>query len=151
MPNSKMRPRIRVAVVLLSGNQVLLVEHTKDDRSYWLLPGGGLEWGESLHQAATREVEEETGYRVEIGDLQFVSETLSPDNERHVVHLVLGATVVGGELTVPDEARITDVRWFDLESLKGLTLHPPMQRALSKIGPLDERGKRIYLGNLWVD
>ena len=41
------RPRVRAAVAVLHEGRVLLVEHTKDDRRYWLLPGGGLDWGES--------------------------------------------------------------------------------------------------------
>ena len=82
------RPRIRAAVAVLHEGRLLLVEHTKNARSYWLLPGGGLEWGESLHDAVAREVREETGLEVVMGDLLYASETISPDRERHLVHLV---------------------------------------------------------------
>ena len=145
------RPRVRAAVAVLHEGKILLVQHTKADRNYWLLPGGGLDWGETLHQAASREVMEETGIRVSVGDLLFASETLSPDGSKHVVHLVFKAAYLGGEPTIPAEARITDVRWFELNKVSGLTLHPPMQSALSKLEQRDDGTNGVFLGNLWVD
>jgi len=142
---------VRAAVAVLHQGCILLVEHTKDGRCYWLLPGGGLDWGESLHEAACREVLEETGIEVTPGELMFVSETLAPDGSKHVIHLVFGATYRGGELKLPTEDRITDVRWVEVERLTEMTLHPPMQKALSKIQFRDENDDRIFLGNLWVD
>ena len=148
------RPRIRAAVAVLHEGRLLLVEHTKNARSYWLLPGGGLEWGESLHEAVAREVKEETGLEVVVGDLLYVSETISPDRERHLVHLVFQGELRGGEIAVPEEERITDVRWIELSAVSQLTLHPPMQAALSKLNPgtaSHEVPSPVFLGNLWVD
>ena len=45
--------RVRVAVIICRNNQVLLVEHQKKNKKYWLLPGGGVEFGESLVDCAT--------------------------------------------------------------------------------------------------
>ncbi len=149
------RPRIRVAVAVVHDDKLLLVQHTKARQSYWLLPGGGLEWGEGLKDCVTRELLEETGLVIESGELLFLSETLSPDGTRHVIHLVFGGSWVGGELRVPDdEERITDVRWVGLDEVSQLTLHPPMQSALAKLDvqrSLHSEEERIFLGNLWVD
>jgi 8-oxo-dGTP diphosphatase len=150
-PKEEKRPRVRAAVAVLRQGQILLVQHTKADRSYWLLPGGGLDWGESLHQAAQREVAEETGVEVSAGELLFVSETLAPDSSKHVVHLVFEATYQGGEPRVPPEARITDVRWFPLDDVSDLTVHPPMQSDLAKLLSRKKSPERVFLGNLWVD
>lgn len=148
------RPRIRVAIALLHEGKLLLVQHTKGDRSYWLLPGGGLEWGEEVREAGRREVEEETGILAEVGQLALVSETVAPDESRHLLHLVFAARYLGGEPTVPPEDRITDVRWMPLDQVADLVMHPPIQSVLCEL-PVErltfsaEDG--IFLGNLWVD
>ena len=46
-----MQPRIRVSAILRRESKVLLIRHEKTDREYWLLPGGGVNAGESLVQA----------------------------------------------------------------------------------------------------
>ena len=81
------RPRVRVAGILIEDDRVLLIEHTKNDRSYWLLPGGGVDWGESIEEAIKREFLEETNLTVEIENFLFISETLAPDNTKHVINL----------------------------------------------------------------
>ena len=149
--SSDNQPRIRAAVAVISDGRILLVQHSKSGRSYWLLPGGGLDWGESLKEAARREVAEETGLEVDVGDLLFVSETLAPDGSKHVVHLVFAGEYSGGEIDIAKEERITDARWVELSAVQGLVLHPPMQAALAKLDVHDLNASPVFLGNLWVD
>ena len=55
-------PRIRVSAVLRWRDQILLCRHEKPGKEYWLLPGGGVNSGESLVQALRRELWEEVGF-----------------------------------------------------------------------------------------
>lgn len=154
---SRGRPRIRVAVALVEDGKLLLVEHCKDDHRYWLLPGGGLEWGEGLKQAAQRELLEETGVEAEIGHLVLASETVSPDSSRHLLHMVFSARRVSHSPhtpTSPAEERITDVRWLPLEEVADLVFHPPIGKTLCALGMQGLKFRSedpIFLGNLWVD
>ena len=62
-----LEPRIRVSAVLRWEDRVLLCRHEKSGRGeYWLLPGGGVNGGESLVEALRRELEEEVGIGEEL-------------------------------------------------------------------------------------
>ncbi|MEM6415675.1 MAG: NUDIX hydrolase [Pseudomonadota bacterium] len=74
------RPMIGVGAVVFRGNDVLLVKRGKPPfEGQWSIPGGRLEFGETLQSAAKREVFEETGVDVEIVDMLGVFEAL-PDH-----------------------------------------------------------------------
>ena len=49
-----LRPRVRVAGILIEDDKILLIEHLKKDKRYWLVPGGGVDWGESTAEALIR-------------------------------------------------------------------------------------------------
>src|ERR1700730_6290014 len=68
-PVSDRAIRIRVGVLIWRAGEVLLVRHEKGGRSYWLVPGGGVDAGETMVEAGAREMLEETGYHVEMGRL----------------------------------------------------------------------------------
>jgi len=57
--------RPRACGALIHNNSILMVRHVEPTRSYWTLPGGGLEAGETPAEAAVREVWEETSLRVQ--------------------------------------------------------------------------------------
>ncbi len=142
------RIRVRAAVLLLQEETVLLVRHRKGSQTYWLLPGGGVDFGETAPEAARREAAEETGLEVEVGDLALASETIAPDGSRHVLHLVFMASLRGGSLKVGSEERLAEVRFVPLADLPGLDFHPPMAEVVCDLA----RGRapdRLYLGRLW--
>ena len=62
----KTRPRVRVAGILIEDDKILLIEHTKNDKKYWLVPGGGVDWGAIAAEALAREVKEETNRHIEV-------------------------------------------------------------------------------------
>ena len=74
------RLRVRVFGLCRHGERLLLVRHRAllHDGSFWEMPGGGVEFGESLSEAVAREFWEETGLVVRVGELLFVSELLRP-------------------------------------------------------------------------
>src|ERR687896_2045449 len=86
-------PRIRVSAILRWEDRILLCRHEKGERSYWLLPGGGVNSGESLVDALHRELLEEVGIRDELpveGPVAIV-DSIAPQRSfaaKHVVHII---------------------------------------------------------------
>jgi ADP-ribose pyrophosphatase YjhB (NUDIX family) len=104
------------AVVLDDTERVLLAYHS-DDGS-WLVPGGSVQPGESLHEAVVREVHEETGVSVKPNRPHAVVENIVQhgDNSRSFLFVMFsaqaGSTAIGNELGEPGEP-IEDADWFD--------------------------------------
>jgi 8-oxo-dGTP diphosphatase len=143
--------RIRVGVLIWRDGEVLLVRHEKGARSYWLVPGGGVDAGETMAAAGAREVLEETGYDVEIGRLLLVCEAIDPKpGGRHIVNAVYAAMVRGGTLSVgQDDKSLRDARWQPLEALAELEMHPPIGTELLACCQEGGSGAVRVLGNTW--
>jgi ADP-ribose pyrophosphatase YjhB (NUDIX family) len=117
------------AAVRNARGELLLVERT--DNGLWALPGGAQDIGESVVQAAQREVCEETGVDVEITSLSGIY-----SDPRHVIayddgevrqefSLCFHAKPVGGELRSSSESK--EARWVSPDSLQDLKIHPSMR------------------------
>ncbi len=144
-------PRLRVAAAVTRADRLLLVRHRKGEEEYYLLPGGGVKWGESMTEALHREVREETGLEVQAGRLLCVSETLYPDGSRHIVNLVFRGVERGGELRPSSDPRVEGCAFVELDELAGLRLYPPMAAFLQRACAHGYRGGGIYLGTMWRD
>lgn len=114
--------RVAVSAVIRNEAGELLLQQ-RSDNGYWGLPGGGVERGESIHEALVREVWEESGYVIEplrlIGVYSDPSQhqiVRYPDgNVIHYVTIVLEGRVVSGEPTLCDETRA--LRWVPTDQL----------------------------------
>ncbi|NND49222.1 MAG: NUDIX hydrolase [Rhizobiales bacterium] len=118
-------PLVGVSAFIARPGAVLLVKRAKPPLQ-WSLPGGLVELGETLHQAARREVREETGLDIEVGKLATMLDIIRPDDagriERHFVLAVFSAIVKGGDLVAGDDA--AEAEWVGLEALPGRELTP---------------------------
>lgn len=121
------RPFVGVGALVFSdsGEEILLVERGNPPLvGYWSLPGGIVEAGERLEDAMAREVLEETGLRVEVGDIATVFERIMPaDDGRCEYHYILVdfyCTVLGGTLAAGDDSK--QARWRDLKELDSILL-----------------------------
>lgn len=125
-------PRVRVGVVLVEDDSVLMVEQGKGHIGYWLLPGGGLERGETLEAAAAREVDEELGMRIEVVRWLYLVEVLAPDGRRHALNVVCLGRRLGNEAPVPRDPAIRRAAWVPISELTPMDLRPPLADKLQE-------------------
>ncbi len=118
-------PLVGVGAIIIEDSRVLLVKRAHPPlQAQWSIPGGVLEVGELVREAAIREVREETGLSVEPGELLGVYDRILRNPEQRVqYHYVLIDFLchrVGGKLLAADDA--AEVRWFAAEQLPSLSL-----------------------------
>jgi len=148
-------PRIRVSALLRWEGRVLLCRHEKAGRGeYWLLPGGGVNSGESLVAALHRELLEEVGIldKLPVEGPVAIVDSISPQRgfgAKHVVHIIFAGDLSGRSLeaVTSQDAAVRGHRLFDTSELDDIVLHPPIQRFLRRWQPGDPAA---YLGALWA-
>lgn len=82
------------------------------NRSY-KIPGGAVEQGETLEEAAIREVKEETGFEVEIDGIFSVSEAFFEDRGHHAIFFTFRGIIIGGEINLSIPEEIEEITWMD--------------------------------------
>jgi len=132
-------PLVGVGTVIIENSiedsRVLLVKRAHPPlQAQWSIPGGVLEVGELIHEAAIREAREETGLIVDPADLLGVYDRVLRNEEQRVqYHYVLIDFLcrkVGGELAAASDA--AEVRWFTREELPALNLAEDTQDVIRK-------------------
>jgi len=127
------RPIVGIGAVILGPEGVLMIKRGKPPRKgSWSLPGGAQELGETIHDAARREVREETGLDVEILGLIDTVDSIRKDAdgrvEYHYTLIDVAAVVTGGSLGPGSDA--DDARWFDAAEIAAMNLWSETHRII---------------------
>jgi len=141
--------RVRVAGVLINEGKLLLVAHKKNDSIYWLLPGGGVDFGESLTEALEREFLEELNINVKVKDLLLIAETIYPSGDRQILNICFCCQYSGGEYQLGNEQRLYDFNFFTIDEVENMKILPPLNRELINI--LNGGREARYVGKIWGD
>ena len=117
--------RVRACGMLIKNDKVLLLNHhSVGPLGYlWSPPGGGVEFGQSLHETLKREFMEETNLKIEVEDYLFTNEHI--DERHHAIELFFSVRLLSGELTLGTDPELastdqilTDARYFSMEEIR---------------------------------
>ena len=155
-------PRLRnsaKAVIIEDGRLLVIVNQGKNGR-YHILPGGGQEGGETLHEALRRECLEEIGADIEIGELLYLREYIGRNHEfvaddggAHQVEFMFACRLKTrpshDAATVPDTWQV-GIEWMPLDELESVLLYPQtlIPHLMDASEGLPGVGRPIYLGDV---
>lgn len=116
----------RAAAIIIKDEKILLLKRRKPGREYFIIPGGGIEKGETLEMAAIREVKEETNLDVEIENLFFEFDGVYDRHEYFfTVKNIQGEASLGGEELENNSAENHyAIAWIALNELEKTLLLP---------------------------
>jgi 8-oxo-dGTP diphosphatase len=138
------RPMIGVGGVVISGGRALLVKRGREPLAgQWSIPGGMLEVGETIFEGVRRELIEETGIEVRVGELIEVFERISPDDSGkflyHFVILDYVCEVVSGEARAGSD--VVDVAWAKPDELANYSVSETATRVILRAFELARHSK----------
>jgi 8-oxo-dGTP diphosphatase len=135
-------PLPSVGVMVFNGEKLLLIKRAKEpDKGTWGIPGGAIEVGETVEEAARREILEECSIVVEIQRVQDVIDKIVTDGSGrvmyHYVIIELMARKTGGELKAQSDA--AEAGWFTPAEINGLNVSALVREFLEKQGIIEKR------------
>ena len=139
----------------------MLLNHMRRERvgDFYEFPGGGIQPGESLQEAVRREVQEETGYAVEVHELLWVRDYIAANHEFaflnppgfHAVDLLFRCSLAGPAVVEAHEADDyqVGVEWIEADRLREIQLAPASLVPMLEAFLADRTVVRpIYLGDV---
>jgi 8-oxo-dGTP diphosphatase len=129
-PVQPSHPQLAVSAAIFRDGKILLVRRARSPaKGFYSLPGGRVEFGETLHAALHREVDEETALRIEIVDLAGWREVVpGTGGGGHYLIMSFAARWTSGEPVLNDE--LDDFRWLPPDGLSDLKLTGGLQEVI---------------------
>jgi ADP-ribose pyrophosphatase len=135
-------PRVGVGAIVIHEGRILLVKRASSPgKGFWAIPGGLVELGETVREAAEREILEETGIAVRAKEAFYLFDFIDRDPEGkikyHYIIIDFLADYRGGEPKAADD--VSDARWASPEEAAALNLSPTTRKLLKQMGFVKDR------------
>jgi 8-oxo-dGTP diphosphatase len=129
------RPIASMAACVFKDDKILIIRRANPpSQGMWSLPGGVVELGETIQETTRREVEEECGIEIEVGDVFHAANLIVPDEKGnirfHYVVTYLLAYYKSGEARPDSDAM--DIKWVKSEELTGFNMNPIVYENIMK-------------------
>lgn len=112
---------VGVGAVILDGEGRLFLAHrgpdAKNERGLWEFPGGTVEYGETLVEALRREMFEEYGIQISVGELLDVVDHILPDENQHWISPTFVCTITSGVPVIRESGKCDQIGWFSMDRI----------------------------------
>jgi mutator protein MutT len=108
------------AVIVAADGRLFLARRgpkARNERGLWEFPGGSVEFGETLAEALKREMREEYGIEIAVGELLDVVDHILPEEGQHWVSPSFICSIVSGEPVIKEPEKCSEIGWFEPESI----------------------------------
>jgi 8-oxo-dGTP diphosphatase len=132
----------RVGLIVIEDESILLVKSDYGTGLFWTVPGGGLDFEESLENCGVREIKEETGLDVKIERFLYLREYIPHNDKDHVIDMYFLAKRIGGKLKTgndPDHKKqvIRSAEFVKIKDLGKIKIFPEVLPELLEKGLRD--------------
>ena len=127
------KPRLGSAVLVVKDGKFLLAKRNKKNYfGKWVIPGGGVNYGETILQAGLREIKEETNLDVEIERLLCFKEIINLPGDYHSIVFFHSAKPTSFDIKISDD--VSEAKFFTIEEIKKLDIAESVEQVLREAG-----------------
>lgn len=108
------------AIIVKEDGRIFLARRgpkAKNEQGLWEFPGGSVEFGETLTEALRREMQEEYGIQVSVGELVDVADHILHEEHQHWVSPTFICQIVSGEPSIREPEKCTEIGWFEVDQM----------------------------------
>ena len=124
--------KIALKALIVNGKgEVLLMRDPREDKEIWEIPGGRMNEDEEPRAALAREIHEELGVVVEVGEVMHMEQFIQGSEGARAFVIVFRATLDSDDFVL-ETSEVAEIGWFGREAALALTLFPEYRQALEK-------------------
>ncbi|WP_247237942.1 NUDIX domain-containing protein [Telluribacter sp. SYSU D00476] len=117
--------RVRPAALIIDNDSILTMQYSYGNTDVYMLPGGNPDPGESLREALQRELHEELGVEVQVGEMVLCGEVIDWGGKEDTLHCVFEVKGLTGQPELNAEhTTAVAITWVPVSELQSLILYP---------------------------